>query len=137
MTEFLKLLGRVREKAGGARKPPKWKWFDWVASIFIEAIDRNCVKKEIRSELNKFGTIVDIHIPRKLGVGRGFTFVCFKQVSEAEFLLKSNLEIFIEGRTISLAWAWRSVSPRNMAARDAVKDNVCAISLRVIGDKGK
>lgn len=103
---------------GGARASPERGWLDWVWSIFVGGIDRECDVQSIRSSLSRFGVIVDIFIPKSAGVGRGFAFVRFKHAREAELVLKSGSEVRIKGsprlgpETCS-TWFWeRTVSQR-------------------------
>lgn len=81
-----------------------------------------------------FGTIVDIHIPKKDGVCRGFVFVRYKQVKDDEFLLNSNPKIVIGGQKITLARAQRSNVSRSSTEREGITKT---ISLSLKWEKGK
>lgn len=74
-----------------------------VSSVIVGGIGRDCDEKVIRASLAKFDPIVDIFIPTKFGVSRGFAFVRFKYARDAEQLLRLNPEFCIEGRRLLLA----------------------------------
>lgn len=82
-----------------------------IGACFVHFCRRNRI--ELRCEgdqrtVQSDATIVDIHIPKKQEVPRGFAFVCFKHVKDANYLLDLNLKILIWGRKISMARARKS-----------------------------
>lgn len=62
--------GEMRERERGARNSLKRRCPEHVSSIFVGGIGRNCGVMEIKEQLNQYGTIVDIYIPKKQGVPR-------------------------------------------------------------------
>lgn len=59
-------------------KLPERKWLDRVFSVFVGGINWICTKKDIKLQLNMFGSIVDVFIHWKFGRNRSFAFVCLK-----------------------------------------------------------
>lgn len=98
-------LEREVETARGERAPSEKGWLERISSVFISAVDQNCDKRVIRSSLNMFGSIIDIFIPKKNGVGGGFAFVQFKNEKQDAHLVSRNPEMTIGGRRVSLDWA--------------------------------
>lgn len=90
---------------GSARRRPERKWLQRVYMIFIGGIDRRCDEKLILAQLGRFGVIVDVFIPKKIGAGRGFAFVSFKQKQDAEALVNGKHDLVLGARRVSVAWA--------------------------------
>lgn len=87
-----------------------------------------------------YGTIVDMHITKKLGVRRGFAFVQYKQVHEAEFLIKLNPKIVIGARRVFLAWARKFPNSRSQVVMPVFRVSASVVQLRVAGkhlDRGQ
>lgn len=100
-------MPKIRERecwwreTSAARLPSERRWLERVSSVFVGGIDRNYDERAIRSSLSKYGSIVDIFIPKKLNVSRGFAFVRFKHANEADLLLNSNPGVCNNGRRVS------------------------------------
>lgn len=87
------------------RDLPERRWLECVSLVFMGRIGRDCNIRAIIASFTKFRPIVDIFIPTKLRVCKGFAFVWFKHARNVEYLLKSNSEFWIEGMKVTLDWA--------------------------------
>lgn len=114
-------MGKERVKVGADRGSLEQQWLDRVALIFVEGIDRDCDDMTIWSTLNMYDSIVDIFIPKKEGVGRGFAFVRFKHEKETTHLINLNQELVISRRRVSLVWASKPPRPVSPLERSVLK----------------
>lgn len=99
-----------------------------ISLVFVGGIDRDCGDRVIRMSLNKFGTIIDgtiinIFISKKVGIGRGFAFVQFKHEKDAMHLIKLNTEQIISGRRVYMAWADKPPRLQSSPVRVDLKGN--------------
>lgn len=83
------------------------RWLKGPSSVFVRGFGRSCTAKDLRTQFNWYGVIIDIHIPRVRSVSRGFEFVHFKKEEDVEYLLNLNPEIKVGERKVFFARARR------------------------------
>lgn len=67
-------------------------WRQKLMTIFAGIIS-GCKETDLWEVLSPFGVLMDVYIPRRQGLARGFTFTRFQHQEDFDRLLEKNLGI--------------------------------------------